>query len=334
MQSSSSASARLIDYRATLDRRHDYQIRLPADWAVIRCPHDPPDGPIARRLGWFVSQCDADLSLEVRCVKVTWEADPLELVELHLEQAGATVIDRASTWSASGITGELLVHRLLDDGKAATLVRVLKDADLVYMLFAHTSVAGLAAHEVTLRDALRSFRLLHPKGGLAEPLLPAGARLPVDHGFLFPASFRLQVDETSNAALVGYQLFHKALADAAGTIFVVAMARRKGDHENTSEVAASTRRVLAKRGLVLPAVQPEQAAALDRRLPTWAAVGDGRHAAAHVETELVLARHDEAWFVLARASAKRDTNGPAWLASRRAFSIVRERFAMQPEGEH
>jgi len=270
---------------------------------------------------------DLDVHLEVRCAKITHEVDPFELLELHLEQSGATVVERAPVWGLAGQGGQLLVHRPIDGGQAATLARAEKDGELVYFVFAHTTVNGFAERAEALRDAVRSFRLLHPKGGLAEPLLPGGARMPIDHGFLYPASFRLDADKTSNAALAGYELEHKQLAGRGGIIVVVVIARREAEHEDPHVVGALAQRALHKRGIELPALDLVEVTPLDRRLPTHAASGAGRYRGAQVETELVIARDPQAWVVLARATPSREINGPAWVAGRRAFAIVRERFA-------
>lgn len=332
-RSSVEPPSRAIDYRATRERRHDYQIRLPAGWAPVRVPHDPPDGPIARCLGSFVTEADHEASVEVRCAKVDKELDPMDLLELHLEQGGATVVERIPAWSLGGQTGTLLVHRPIASGEAVTIARVEKDADLVYTVFAHTTVRGFAAREPALRDIVRSFRLLHPEGGLAEPLLPGGARFPMDHAFLYPASFEMSQDPTSDPAIAGYELTHKALGDRAGFLAVVAIARRESEHENAEEIAAWTHRALGKRGVDLGPLVLAEAEPLARELPTQVATGEGRYADMPVETELRVARHPEAWLVLARATTKRDAHGHAWLAHRRAFTIVRERFAAMPRPE-
>ena len=126
---------------------------------------------------------------------------------------GATSSARAGVGLA-GKGGQILVHRPIDGGQAATLARAEKDGELVYFVFAHTTVNGFAERAEALRDAVRSFRLLHPKGGLAEPLLPGGARMPIDHGFLYPASFRLDV-ERPPSGVAGYELEHSLLVAAA-----------------------------------------------------------------------------------------------------------------------
>ena len=52
-----------------------------------------------------------------------------------------------------------------------------------------------------------------------------------------------------------------------------------------------------------------------------------------LETELVVARHAQGWIVLVRVTPLRQANAHAWLANRRAFAIVRERFATAPRPE-
>jgi hypothetical protein len=324
---------RVLDYRATLERRHDYRICLPGDWAPVRVPQDPPDDSVARCMGLFVTASDHDANVEVRCAKIDWELDPLDLLELHLEREGATIVEKKPVWGLGGRTAELLVHRPIAGGQAATVARVEKDAELVYFVYGNTTIDGFASRADKLRGIVRSFRLLHPAGGLAEPLLPGGARFPVDHSFLFPASFKMLPDKTSNAALAGYELVLSGHRDRGGFMAIVAIARRTTDHENADEIAAWTQRALRKRGVELGPLVLADVDPLARELPTRAAHGEGSHAGEPAETELRIARHDQAWLVLARATPTRAANGPAWLAHRRAFTIAHERFAALPHPE-
>jgi hypothetical protein len=326
----SSAPARSLRYRATREPRHDYHIRLPRDWCAVRVPHEPPQGPVCRALGLFVSERDPNTSIEVRCARIANELDPFDLLELHLERDGATAVERNPVASPVGRTGEMLVRRAIPGGAALTLARVEKDGELLYFALAHADADHFPMVEPALREAVGSFRLLRPAGGLAEPLLGAGARLPMDHGFFYPASFRMVRDASSDAALCGYELVHAAAGDEAGFLAAVVIARRETDHENAEEIAGWTRRALCKRGIDLGSMALFEAAPLAGELPARAALGRGRRGEQDVETELVIARHGSAWIILTRAAPLRADNGAAWLANRRAFTILRERFAALP----
>ncbi len=324
---------RPVDYRPTPSRRHDYQVRLPPGWCAVQVPHDPPDGLLARCLGWFVTDDDREVSLEIRCVRTSHEIDPLDLLELHLERDGATVLERAQERRTPCHAGALLVRRAMPGGEALTLARVEKDAELLYLVLAHTTVAGFAAREALLREVVSSFRLLRPRGGLAEPLLPAGARFPMDHCFLFPSSFALVTDPTADGALAAYELTHGRRGGAAGTIAILVLPRRSTDHESAEAIAAWCRGAFERQGVDLGPITLDEVAPLAQTLPTRGGQGVGRRAGRPAETELCVARHDQAWIVLARATPRRVDDGALWCASRRAFALVRERFTVRPRHE-
>ncbi len=321
---------RMLEHRGAMDARHDFLLRMPSHLQPTRVPCDPPEETTSRRMALFVSEQDPDVVLEVRCTRVEAELDPLDLLETHLLLDGAEVLSRTPAWGPGGHTGNLLVERAIHGGRGTTLARVEKDAELIYFLFAHTTANGYPARADMLREIVDSFRLLRPRGGLAEELLFGGARFPIDHSFLFPASFQLVVDEQSNAAVGIYELVHIRLGPAAGTVAIVVIAREETGPEEPEPVALWMTRSFRRRGVELGVLTLQAAPPVCDELPTYGACGEGQFLGAVAETELCIGRHPQGWIVIARVTPGRRTNPHAWLANRRAFAIVRERFAALP----
>jgi len=314
----------LVRYRRSPLPRNDFELVIPSTWRAVRVPCDPPTGPRAVRMALFVRGVGEGAALEVRCCSLGREVDPLDQMAAHLARNGATVLKRQPRYTAAGTVGTLRVERRTTDDTLVTIARVIKDAELLYFVYAHTTLADFSALEGELDAMVASVRLPNAKRGRAEPWRHAGGRFPADHLFFYPESFKIEREPDASPVVATYVLQHTSLTEQAGRIAFVAIARPR-DSEDPSPHAAWLRRSFGRVGVELGAVVLERERGTGPvDLPTWRARSEGHVRGTPAETELLVVRHEDAFILVARAVPAGREFEAGWLANRRAFAIVCE----------
>lgn len=315
----------LCDHTRNQDPALHFRILLPKSWKPVDVPSGSPsvEEPLAQ-VAYFRTEDEPRAEIDVDVMHLEREVEPSDWLDLYLEARGEQVVSRRDTDSPGGRVPDVL-SRMEVEGEGAVLSRwlVLKDWQRLWVVQCRAYEADYPGFAPVFLAAFSGFKVLNPTDWpLAERLRSFSRPEPADFVFLFPQSWELAVDESSNANVLSLQLNNQIGGLAAGKIVFSTVATAV---ENSAQHLLNTYLdQLRANDIAMAGLELKPRMAVDGFVETWEASGTARRGEGRVETRVVIGRRPEAWFLIALLGPTRESAAEVWAINKRAFYLTLE----------